>query len=153
MVEGSGAFHHGHTYAGNPLSCGIASKVIDIIEREGWVDNAAQQGEYLMNQLQKLYDNPIVGDIRGKGLMLGVELVKDQTTKEPFDPSLKANALVTNICLDEGLVPYPGGGSVDGRRGDHLQITPPINITKDQVDELVDRLDKSLKRAKDQLLK
>lgn len=153
MVEGSGSFHHGHTYAGNPLSCGVASKVIEIIEREGWVENAAVQGDYLMEKLQGLYENPIVGDIRGKGLMIGIELVKDLETKEPFEPTEKANAIATNFCLEEGIVPYPGGGSVDGRRGDHLQITPPINITKDQVDELYDALDKALTSTKEKLLK
>lgn len=106
-----------------------------------------------MEKLQGLYENPIVGDIRGKGLMIGIELVKDLKTKEPFEPTEKANAIATNFCLEEGIVPYPGGGSVDGRRGDHLQITPPINITKDQVDELYDALDKALTSTKEKLLK
>ncbi|OGS24230.1 MAG: hypothetical protein A2297_08915, partial [Elusimicrobia bacterium RIFOXYB2_FULL_48_7] len=84
MVKGSGQFIHGHTFAGNPLSCGIAGKVMEIIEREGYVKNCEQMGEYLMKKLESLYNYSMIGDIRGKGLMIGIELVKDQKTKEPF---------------------------------------------------------------------
>ncbi|PAB58302.1 aspartate aminotransferase family protein [Anaeromicrobium sediminis] len=136
MVEGSGHFVHGHTYAGNPLSCGIAHKVIEIMEREGFVENAAVMGDYLMEKIQTLYKYPIVGDIRGKGLMIGIEFVKDQDTKEPFDTKKAVKGMLTNHCLEEGLVIYPGGGSVDGVRGDHCLIAPPVNITKEEVDEL-----------------
>jgi adenosylmethionine-8-amino-7-oxononanoate aminotransferase len=145
MIEGSGHFVHGHTYAGNPLSCGIATKVLEIVEREGYVENAAQQGEYLMNKMQELYQYPIVGDIRGKGLMIGIELVKDKVTKEPFAVSNNVKGILTNKCLDNGLVIYPGGGSVDGVRGDHALIAPPINITKEEVDALYDALEEGIK--------
>ena len=147
MVEGSGQFIHGHTYAGNPLSCGIATFVMDLVEKENYVENAEVQGAYLMNKLQALYEYPIVGDIRGKGLMLGLEFVKDQKTKEPFESSVNLKGMFTNNCLAEGLVPYPGGGSVDGVRGDHTLIAPPINITKEQVDELYDALEKGIKKT------
>ncbi|WZL73604.1 aspartate aminotransferase family protein [Clostridiaceae bacterium 35-E11] len=145
MINGSGHFVHGHTYAGNPLSCGIAAKVLEIVEREGYVKNAAQQGEYLMNKMQELYKYPIVGDIRGKGLMIGIELVKDKATKEPFNVSDNVKGILTNKCLDNGLVIYPGGGSVDGVRGDHTLIAPPVNITKEEVDALYDALEKGIK--------
>jgi len=147
MIEGTGQFVHGHTYAGNPLSCGIATLVMDIVERENYVQNVQQQGEYLMNKLQGLYKYPIVGDIRGKGLMIGIEFVKDQKTKEPFDSSINLKGKFTVNCLEEGLVPYPGGGSADGTRGDHTLIAPPININKEQVDELYDALEKGIKRT------
>lgn len=152
MVNGSGSFHHGHTYASNPLSTGIALKVIEIIEREKFVENCAKQGDYLLSKLETLYKYPIVGDVRGKGLMLGVEFVKDQKTKVPFETSAKVNAIATKHCLDEGIVPYPGGGSADGLRGDHLQITPPINITKEEVDELFNGLEAAIKRTCDDVL-
>lgn len=153
MIDGSGSFHHGHTYAGNPLSAGIAHKVMSIIEREGYIDNCAKQGDYLMDKLQTLNKYPIIGEVRGKGLMLGIEFVKNQTTKEPFETKLKANSVFTNNCLDAGIVPYPGGGCVDGVRGDHALISPPINITKYEIDVLFDGLETAIKKSCDDLLK
>lgn len=148
MIDGTGSFHHGHTYAGNPLSCGIASKVIDIIEREKYVENAAIQGEYLKDKLMDMMDKyPIIGDVRGKGLMLGVEIVKDKFTKEPFEPEKNIKGILTKRCLEEGIVPYPDGGCVDGKKGDHVQITPPINISKVQVEELVFGLEKAIEKT------
>ena len=151
MVEGSGQFVHGHTYAGNPLSCGIAHKVLEILERENYVENAKVQGEYLMDRLQGLYQYPIVGEIRGKGLMIGLEFVKDQGSKAPFEPSVNLKGKLTTNCLEQGIVIYPGGGSVDGVRGDHALIAPPLNITKEQVDELVEALEKGVKETCKQL--
>ncbi|MCK9444245.1 MAG: aspartate aminotransferase family protein [Tissierellaceae bacterium] len=147
MVNGSGNFIHGHTYAGNPLSCGIADKVMEIVERENYIDNCAVQGDYLLEKLQKLYQYPIVGDIRGKGLMIGIEFVKDQKTKMPYDVTDNVKGKITNNCLEEGLVPYPGGGSVDGVRGDHILLAPPINITKDEVDIMYDKLEKAIEKT------
>ena len=152
MVEGSGQFIHGHTYASNPLSCGIANLVMEIVERENYVENAAIQGAYLMSKLQTLYQYPIVGEIRGKGLMLGIEFVKDQKTKEPFETSVNLKGKLAVNCLEYGVVPYPGGGSADGVRGDHTLIAPPINITKEQVDELFDALEKGIKKTSEEVL-
>ncbi|MBU5439305.1 aspartate aminotransferase family protein [Tissierella sp. MSJ-40] len=151
MVKGSGNFIHGHTYAGNPLSCGIADKVMEIIERENYIENCAIQGEYLINKLDELYKYPIVGDIRGKGLMIGIEFVKDKETKEPFDSSVNVKGKITLNCLEEGLVPYPGGGSVDGVRGDHILLAPPINITREEVDLLYEKLETAIKKLSEQL--
>ncbi len=147
MVNGSGHFIHGHTYAGNPLSCGIAHKVIEIMERERYIENGDKQGEYLMEKLQTLYKYPIVGEIRGKGLMIGIEFVKDRDTREPFDVSLGLKNRIMANCLDEGLVVYPGGGSVDGVRGDHILIAPPINITANEVDLLFNALESGIKKT------
>lgn len=152
MLKGSGVFFHGHTYAGNPLSTAIAWKVMNILEREKYVENAEAQGQYLMNKLANLYKYPIIGDIRGKGLMLGIEFVKNQNTKEPFDLSVKLKDILTNNCLNQGIVPYPGGGSVDGVRGDHILISPPINITKEQVEELYNGLENAIKITCEQVL-
>lgn len=152
MVNGSGSFHHGHTYAGNPLSAGISLKVLEIMERERYVNHCEKQGEYLMERLQELYRYPIVGDIRGKGLMIGIEFVKNQTTKQPFEPSEKVNTVVNNHCLELGISPYPGGGSADGFRGDHMQITPPININRAEVDELFEALEGAIRRTCEEIL-
>lgn len=152
MIDGPGNFVHGHTYAGNPLSCGIADKVMEIIERENYIDNCAIQGEYLLEKLEGLYKYPIVGDIRGKGLMIGVEFVKNQETKEAFDVSDNVKGKITVNGLEEGLVLYPGGGSVDGSRGDHTLIAPPINITREEVDLLYDKLENAVKKTSEELL-
>ncbi len=152
MVEGSGQFVHGHTYGANPLSCAIGSKVLDILKRDNLVKNAAVMGEYLLNRFQKLYDYPVVGDVRGRGLMFGIEFVKDRETREPFEPSKNVKGLVTVNCLDEGLVPYPGGGSVDGIRGDHILLAPPITITTDEADLICEKLEKAIARTSEQLI-
>ncbi|MCQ4764237.1 aspartate aminotransferase family protein [Cloacibacillus evryensis] len=151
MIDGSGSFHHGHTYAGNPLSTGIACKVMEIIEREHYIDNAAVQGEYLLAKLEELYKYPIVGDVRGKGLMCGIEFVRDKTTKEPFETKQNIKGKITEYCLERGIVPYPGGGSADGVRGDHIQITPPITISREEVDILISALDAAIKQVCDEL--
>lgn len=153
MVDGSGSFHHGHTYAGNPLSAGIAWKVLEIVERENYVDNAAKMGDYLMERLQTLYKYPIIGEIRGKGLMIGVEFVKDQLTKETFARDLQASSLIMKLCLERGIVIYPGTGSADGVRGDHTLLAPPLNINKEEVDELFEAFEDAIKVASVELLK
>lgn len=151
MVDGSGHFVHGHTYAGNPLSCAVADKVLSIIEREDWVTNAENQGKYLMQKLQSLYEYPIVGDIRGLGLMIGIEFVSDQKTKKPFENNERLQGLIMEACLEEGLVVYPGGGCFIGYKGDHILLAPPINITRHEVDLLVERLTLGIDRVMDTL--
>lgn len=152
MVDGSGEFVHGHTYAGNPLSTGIAAKVMEMMERDHIVENSKKQGEYLISQLKRLIHYPIVGDIRGKGLMIGIEFVKDQKTKEPFDKKVNLKGILTSKCLDAGIVVYPGGGTVDGVRGDHILIAPPLIIIKEQADELVNALEKGIQATCDTVL-
>lgn len=153
MVKGSGHFIHGHTYGANPLSCAIGSKVLDILKRDKLVENSAVQGEYLLNRFKELYKYPIVGDVRGKGLMFGIEFVKDQDTREPFDPSDKVNYRVTVNCLEEGLVPYPGSGSVDGIRGDHILLAPPITLTREEADLVFEKLDRAIARISKELVR
>ncbi len=152
MVKGSGNFIHGHTYASNPLSCGIALKVLEIIEREGYVANASQQGDYFRERLQELYQYPIVGEIRGKGLMMGIEFVKDKDTKEPFESTDNCKGKFTVNCLKAGLVPYPGGGSVDGTRGDDTLLAPPITINRPEMDAMMEGLHTAIKETCDQLV-
>lgn len=152
MVKGSGDFIHGHTYASNPLSCGIAWKVLEIIEREGYLANAAQQGHYFGERLKELYRYPIVGEVRGKGLMRGIEFVKDTMTKEPFEVADNCKGKFTVNCLEAGVVPYPGGGSVDGFRGDDTLLAPPITISRAEVDQLMDGLHAAIEKTCQQLL-
>lgn len=152
MVEGSGEFVHGHTYASNPLSCGIALKVMEIMERDNILENSKIQGEYFTKRLEEMSKYPIVGDIRGRGLMHGIEFVKDKNTKEAFEVSLKVKGKITVNCLEEGLVLYPGGGTADGSKGDHVLLTPPLTITKEQIDDYMDMLHRGIEKTCEQVL-
>lgn len=151
FAAGSGRFVHGHTYGGNPLSCGIGAKVLEICKRENYYENSRIQGEYLMEKLQEFYDYPFVGNITGKGLMLGIEFVKDQETREPFEVSDKFQPRITKNCLENGVVVYPGGGHADGIRGDNILVAPPINITREEVDEMLECMHKGFKKTAEQL--
>ncbi len=150
--RGSGQFIHGFTYSGHPLSCAVANEVLKIWEEAGLTANAAELGPYLSQHLEKLQArHPIIGDVRGIGFMQGMEFVQDRATKASFPPSLQIARRVTMAALDEGLVVYPGTGAVDGIEGDHLLITPPLIITRPQLDELAEKLDKALSRVEAEL--
>lgn len=140
MMNGSGHFIHGHTYAGNPLSCAIASKVMEIMERDKVMNRMDTNIKYFERKIHEVSGFDFVGDIRGKGYMYGVEFVKDKRSKAPFGKEIRFASLVMEKCFEEGLVVYPGGGSVDGHLGDHILLAPPINITKDEIDQMIARL-------------
>ncbi|MFZ5648007.1 MAG: aspartate aminotransferase family protein [Bacillota bacterium] len=139
--KGSGAFVHGHTYGGNPLAAAVAVAVLEVIRDENLVENSRVMGRYLLDQLkEKLSSYSVVGDIRGLGLMQGVELVRDKAGKAPFDPKLNVAESATNILMDHGVVVYPGTGGADGVGGDHFLLAPPLIINREQVDDLVRRM-------------
>jgi adenosylmethionine-8-amino-7-oxononanoate aminotransferase len=108
------------------------------------VEKSRVNGEYMHGKLKAFYDHPSVGDIRGSGLFAGIEFVKDKKTKEPFSPEIKFNTRVVDKCFDNGLLLYPGPGTIDGVRGDHLIIAPPLVASKDEIDEMLEILEKSL---------
>lgn len=150
---GPGEFVHGFTYAGNPLAAAVGLEVLDILEEEGLVARAGRLGDLLLDKLQRLRSFPMVGDVRGRGLLVGVEFVADRQAKRPFSAELKVAKLVQQASLDEGLYIYPGTGCVDGLSGDHILIAPPYIITEAQLDELVARLSKALERVQIQVLR
>ena len=134
-------FTHGFTMEANPVSCAAAISVIDIIEKEGLVERSATLGEYLHKQTrEKLSQHPSVGDIRGKGMLLGVELVKNKETKEPFNPALTASYRVHMLAKQKGCMIYPTAGIIQGVKGDHFLIAPPFIITKGEIDTALDIL-------------
>lgn len=152
MISGSGSFKHGHTYGGHPLSCAIASKVIDIVS-DGLVENAYKRGKqllHLMNQLKKI---DIVGDIRGLGLLIGIEFVCDKNSKKPYENSYNVKQLITENCLKEGLVVYPGSGTYGHTKGDHILIAPPLIITKEETKKLYEKLEKAILKTNQMLRK
>ncbi len=148
IAAGSGSFQHGHTYHGHPLAAAAAGAVLDAILDRGLLEQVRERGERLDAALRDaLGEHPHVGDIRGRGLFRGVELVADRDTADPFDPALKVNARVKSAAMAEGLICYPAGGTVDGRRGDHVLLAPPYIITPGQIDELAAKLSRAVERA------
>lgn len=151
--QGSGQFIHGFTYSGHPLSCAVANEVLKIWEEANLTANAAEQGRYLRQRLEELQlRHPIIGEVRGIGLMQGMEFVQNRETREPFPTNLKIARQVCDLALEEGLIVYPGTGSVDGVLGDHILITPPLIITQTQIDELIEKLDRALDRIEQSVL-
>jgi adenosylmethionine-8-amino-7-oxononanoate aminotransferase len=138
FAQGSGFFQHGHTYLGHAIACAAALAVQKVIVEEDLLARVRETGALLERELRRaLGDHPNVGDLRGRGLFLGVELVADRATKAPFDPALKLHARVKRAAFDAGLMCYPMGGTIDGRRGDHVLLAPPYTIDGSHVDEIV----------------
>ena len=141
---GTGEFVHGFTYAGTPIGAAIGLEVLDILEEDQLVPRVAALGERLLAALEPLKQFPMVGDIRGRGLLVGIELVMDQRTREPFPASVRVGQQVLQACLHEGLAVYPSTGSVNGVLGDNILLAPPYIITETQIGELVDKLTRAI---------
>jgi adenosylmethionine-8-amino-7-oxononanoate aminotransferase len=141
LRDGSGSFQHGHTYLAHPIACAAALAVQRVIREEGLLKTVQESGALLERLLtERLGNHRHVGEIRGRGLFRGIELVADRTTKATFDPALKLHARVKAAALARGLGCYPAGGTVDGVRGDHILLAPPYIITPDEIALAVDRL-------------
>ena len=139
--SGSGFFQHGHTYLGHPIACAAALAVQQKIESHNLLENVLTQGVELDRLLHERFGNhPNIGDIRGRGLFRGIELVAERTTKETLEPELRTHAVIKQYAMEQGLICYPSGGTADGKRGDHILLAPPFIIEKEQVAELVDKL-------------
>ncbi|MCB1395984.1 MAG: aspartate aminotransferase family protein, partial [Rhodobacteraceae bacterium] len=145
---GSGVLQHGHTYMGHAVAAAAANAVLDEIEDNRLLDRVRVLGTALDSVLRdRLGAHPNVGDIRGRGLFRGLELVADRDTKAPLDPARRVHARLKAAALDAGLLVYPMGGTVDGQAGDHVLLAPPFVITEAQIDELVTKLATALDRA------
>ena len=139
--DGSGFFQHGHTYMGHPTACAAALAVQQVIERDGLLDNVRRQGAALRTALASRFGNHHhVGDIRGRGLFIGLEIVADRSTKEPIDPARQIHKAIKREAMDRGLICYPMGGTIDGRRGNHVLLAPPFIIDDGHVGEIVEKL-------------
>lgn len=136
-VLDAGGFVHGFTYAGNPLACAAAGAVLDEILEHDLAGNAARMGERLHARLEALKARcPLVGDVRGKGLLRALELVADRDTLEPLPPERMAAARLTELAYKRGLILY-WRRTRGGDRGDHVMICPPLIVTEAQIDEIV----------------
>ncbi len=148
LEDGSGAFQHSHTYTGHPLACAAALAVQRIIRRDNLLANVREQGSYFARRLQERFGNhPYVGDVRGRGLFRGLEIVADRGSKEPFDPARKLHARIKQEAMARGLLVYPMGGTVDGVRGDHVLLAPPFIVDGAAVDAIVERLGDAIDAA------
>jgi adenosylmethionine-8-amino-7-oxononanoate aminotransferase len=141
LQAGSGFFQHGHTYIGHPVACAAALAVQKVIARDHLLDAVRTMGTRLREGLQASFGaHPHVGDIRGRGLLMAIELVDDRESKRPFDPALRLSARVLTEAMARGLLVYPMGGTIDGSSGDHVLLAPPFIATRDDIDEIVRRL-------------
>ncbi|WP_432459654.1 MULTISPECIES: aspartate aminotransferase family protein [unclassified Agarivorans] len=133
----SGGFQHGHTYAGNPLACATGRAIIQAMHDEQIVANAAKQGAYLREKLDQLQDDhPMIGHVRGIGLLQGVEFVQNRQTKQAWPAEFNIFAQITNIAKQMGLLIYPRR-SLNGVAGDHILIAPPLTVTSEEIDLIV----------------
>lgn len=146
--NGSGLFQHGHTYLGHPVACAAGLSVVNAIINRGLLEQVRERSAQLFSALNsKFGQNPYVGDIRGRGLFIGIELVEDRETRTPFSPDLKLAARVKAAAFEAGLICYPMSGTRDGKIGDHVLLAPPFITAAEQVDEIVDKLSVAFERC------
>lgn len=148
FADGSKRFEHGHTYMGHAGACAAALAAQKVMHEDGVLAKSKRLGAYLEETLRfTLSDIGIVGDIRGRGLFWGIEFVADRTRKTPFPPDARFANVLKTAALEQGLICYPGSGSLDGVAGDHVLIAPPLTMTAGHVDELAGRLKRAISTA------
>lgn len=141
ILAGSKVVMSGHTLSANPQSCAISLAVLEYLEKNKIVSEVESKGDYLKNMLQKLKNQySFIGDIRGKGLLLGIEFVENAATKAPFPREAQVTQKMISLAKDKGLLIYPAGAGIDGVNGDSIIISPPLTITNTEIDELVSLL-------------
>ena len=146
--EGSGFFQHGHTYIGHATACAAALAVQRVLRERDLLANVRRQGEVLADALLERFGNhPHIGDIRGRGLFRAIELVAERGDDAPFDPALRLHARIKAEGMARGLICYPGGGTIDGERGDHVLIAPPFIVEEADVADIVARLGEAVDAA------
>ncbi|MEL6118481.1 MAG: aspartate aminotransferase family protein [Pseudomonadota bacterium] len=148
IAQGSGFFQHGHTYIGHPVATSAALAVVKELLDRDLCARAGTVGEDLKGALTQAFgQHPHVGDIRGRGLFLGLELVQDRDSKSPFDPAKGLAGKIKKIALENGLICYPMSGTRDGRNGDHVLLAPPFIIEEAHMGELIEKLSTSVEGA------
>jgi len=146
--DGSGFFQHGHTYMGHPTACAASLAVVKTIENDNLLANVRDKGDALTAALvQRFGNHHNIGDIRGRGLFRALEIVADRASKDPLDPVLQIHAKIKKQAMDRGLMCYPGGGTIDGKRGNHILLAPPYIIEAEHVTEIVEKLGDSVDAA------
>jgi adenosylmethionine-8-amino-7-oxononanoate aminotransferase len=142
------SFVHGHTYGGNPLSCAIALAVQEYVQQHDLVARCAAMGELMLEKLKPLEALPFVGEVRGKGLLIGIEFVADKATHTPFDPAKGVTSMIVDRCFAQGVLVMPGApGLVDGVAGDHIALSPPFTVSEAEVQRVVDVVQESIQQV------
>ncbi|HXM93073.1 MAG TPA: aspartate aminotransferase family protein [Candidatus Dormibacteraeota bacterium] len=144
MERGSGVFQHGFTYQAHPVATAAGNAVLDYLETHKLFERVAPAADILRNDLASLNSHPHVGEIRGLGLLLGVEFVKDKNTREPFPREQNIAERVRQAALSAGILTYPSQGCVDGLRGDHILLAPPFILTAEQSETIATALHAAL---------
>ena len=153
IQRGTGFFQHGHTYIGHAAACAGAVAVQKRLHDDDVLARVAPLGKLLEKRLRDAFANhPNVGDIRGRGLFWGIEIVEDRAAKKPFDPKLRMHARLKRKALEAGLMCYPMGGTIDGVQGDHVLLAPPFIVEESQLDELVDKLGTAISTLEEQTI-
>ena len=148
IENGSGFFQHGHTYLGHPTAAAAGVAVVSSMLERDLISQVRTQGDKLMAALQAAFgQHPNVGDIRGRGLFQGIELVENRDTKAPFAASRKIAAKIKAAAFEAGLICYPMSGTIDGQNGDHVLLALPFIISDTQIDELVSKLSGAIETA------
>ena len=141
ICSGSGFFQHGHTYMAHPAACAASLAVLDVIEESDLLTNVKERGAELRRALNdRLGQHPHVGDIRGRGLFIGLEIVADRETRVPFDSAMAIPSRIKAKAMSRGLMVYPMGGTIDGSRGAHVLLAPPYIIESGHIPMIVERL-------------
>ena len=143
--QGSGVFQHGHTYLGHATACAAALAVQKVIENEGLLERVRHLGFELSRMLlERFSEHPHIGDIRGRGLLLGLEFVIDKASKTPFPTEATFHERLKNAAMDKGLICYPMSGTIDGHNGNHVLLAPPYTLVDQQLEEIVDKLEAAI---------
>jgi adenosylmethionine-8-amino-7-oxononanoate aminotransferase len=148
LAQTSGYFNHAQTYSHTPVICAVGLATVRYLKSEHLVERCAEMGEVLRQKLSELREFEMVGDVRGKGLMMAVEFVKDRATKAPFPRAEKFAERFTEKAFQNGLVLWPNVGNADGTNGDLIMISPPFTVTREEISEMVTLLKKTLEQMK-----
>jgi adenosylmethionine-8-amino-7-oxononanoate aminotransferase len=144
ISRGSGSFLHGFTYDSHPVAAAAGNAVLDYIEREKLIERVEPMGRELRSALEPLKRFSVVGDVRGIGLLAGIEFVRDQKSREPFPPDARIAMRIQEDALEAGVMTYPIQGCADGQRGDHILIAPPFTITSSMIQMLAAGLERAI---------
>ncbi|MGD7051181.1 aspartate aminotransferase family protein [Sutcliffiella horikoshii] len=152
ILKGSKVIMSGHTYSANPQSAAVALAVIEYIESQNLVSNGEQLGDYLLQKLSQLKQTySFIGDVRGKGLLLGMEIVADHATKYPYSQEKAVTPRLVELAQKNGLLIYPASAGIEGIGGDAVIIAPPLSMNQLEMDELITILELTLNELQAEL--
>jgi adenosylmethionine-8-amino-7-oxononanoate aminotransferase len=144
VLARAGGFTHGFTFSHNPVTAAACLKTLEILEAEGLVERSRWLGERALALLRPLGGHPHVGDVRGRGLMLGIELVADKATRRPFPRAVARAEGLAAVAFASGLLLYPSGGCATGTDGDVVMLAPPLVVSEAELAEMAEILERAL---------